>query len=110
MTLTTPESTSILVDRAMMVAETMLQRRLFKKESHEIQELTSEEKEIFISEVSKNKHVVSKLAQALIPKLRSLQEKSICWKGYKRKPNTKPYEAGSCIKDEKPFNKKVKIK
>jgi nicotinamide mononucleotide adenylyltransferase len=29
-----------------------------------------------------------------------LQEKGICWDGYKRKKGTKPYEDGSCVKEE----------
>lgn len=29
-----------------------------------------------------------------------LQEKGICWTGYKRKKGTKPYEDGSCVKEE----------
>ena len=29
-----------------------------------------------------------------------LEEKGICWTGYKRKKGTKPYEDGSCVKEE----------
>lgn len=29
-----------------------------------------------------------------------LQEACDCWKGYKRKPGTKPCEEGSCVKEE----------
>jgi hypothetical protein len=29
-----------------------------------------------------------------------LEENGICWTGYKRKPGTKPYEKGSCVKEE----------
>jgi hypothetical protein len=29
-----------------------------------------------------------------------LQEKCTCWKGYKRKPGTKPCAEGSCVKEE----------
>lgn len=29
-----------------------------------------------------------------------LKEKCTCWKGYKRKPGTKPCEEGSCVKEE----------
>jgi hypothetical protein len=32
---------------------------------------------------------------------KDLQEKGICWTGYKRKKGTKPYEDGSCMKEEK---------
>ena len=31
---------------------------------------------------------------------KDLQEKGICWTGYKRKKGTKPYEDGSCMKEE----------
>jgi hypothetical protein len=31
---------------------------------------------------------------------KELQEKGICWTGYKRKKGTKPYEDGSCMKEE----------
>ena len=31
---------------------------------------------------------------------KELQEKGICWTGYKRKKGTKPYEEGSCVKEE----------
>jgi len=31
---------------------------------------------------------------------KDLQEKGICWTGYKRKKGTKPYEDGSCVKEE----------
>ena len=31
---------------------------------------------------------------------KQLQEKGICWTGYKRKKGTKPYEEGSCVKEE----------
>jgi hypothetical protein len=30
---------------------------------------------------------------------KELQEKGICWPGYKRKKGTKPYEDGSCVKE-----------
>ena len=29
------------------------------------------------------------------------KKKSPCWSGYKRKPNTKPYSKGSCVKVKK---------
>jgi hypothetical protein len=32
---------------------------------------------------------------------KDLQEKGICWTGYKRKKGTKPYEEGSCVKEDK---------
>jgi len=32
---------------------------------------------------------------------KDLQEKGICWTGYKRKKGTKPYEDGSCVKEAK---------
>jgi len=42
---------------------------------------------------------------------KDLQEKGICWTGYKRKKGTKPYEDGSCMKEEKdkPISLKSKV-
>jgi hypothetical protein len=99
MFLTAPESISALMERSLLVAETLIKRKLLSN-------ISLEEKESFLVEISKNKSIVPKLAQLLIPKLKSLQEKSICWKGYKRKPKTKPYEAGSCVKIDTPVVKK----
>jgi len=31
---------------------------------------------------------------------RFIEESNICWKGHKRKPGTKKYEDGSCIKED----------
>jgi len=45
---------------------------------------------------------------------KELQEKGICWTGYKRKKGTKPYEDGSCMKEElggkEATNKSVSLK
>jgi hypothetical protein len=42
---------------------------------------------------------------------KDLQEKGICWTGYKRKKGTKPYEDNSCMKEEndKPISLKSKV-
>jgi hypothetical protein len=51
------------------------------------------------SQVVKHWHLESGTAKMLTYK--ELQEKGICWTGYKRKKGTKPYEQDSCVKEEK---------
>jgi hypothetical protein len=38
---------------------------------------------------------------------KDLQEKGICWTGYKRKKGTKPYDEGSCVKQDTGINEMI---
>jgi len=51
-----------------------------------------------VNQVVKHWHLGSGIVNMITYK--DLQEKGICWTGYKRKKGTKPYEDNSCMKEE----------
>lgn len=63
-------STSVLLQRARKLAETMLKRRIFHKPASD---MTRQEKERFESGIPKRKALVARLAQKLVAKVRMLQ-------------------------------------
>jgi hypothetical protein len=63
-------STSVIMDRARRLAETLLKRRIFHKSPAD---MTRQEKERFESGASKRKALVARLAQKLVGKVRGLQ-------------------------------------
>ena len=68
--LTRSVSTSVLLDRARRLAETMLKRKLFHKAPGE---MTRGEKERFEGGATKRRALVARLAQKLVSKVRALQ-------------------------------------
>lgn len=68
--MTRTASTSVLMDRARRLAETMLKRRMFHKSATD---MSRQEKERFESGASKRKALVARLAQKLVGKVRMLQ-------------------------------------
>jgi hypothetical protein len=68
--LTRAATTSVLQDRARKLAETMLKRKMFKKDA---KDMTRQEKERFEAGAARRKALVAKLTQKLIAKVRLLQ-------------------------------------
>lgn len=63
-------SSSVLMQRARRLAETMMKRRLFHKP---VEQMTRQEKERFESGAGKRKALIAKLATRLVGKVRALQ-------------------------------------